>query len=43
VVVVEVTLALEKIYGVAAPPAIEPAPQGAEVIDVEAKRLGGQP
>ena len=31
---VEVTVALEKIYGVAAPPAYEPAPVGA-VVDVE--------
>jgi hypothetical protein len=36
---VEVTVALEKIYGVAAPPANEPAPTGGQIIDVEAKQL----
>ena len=36
---VEVTVALEKIYGVAAPPANESGLAGGQIIDVEAKQL----
>jgi hypothetical protein len=41
---VEVTVALEKIYGAEVPPPIsEPAPTGGQIIDVETKQLEAKP